>query len=408
MASEQSSSGPALNEMTPATISSGLVQKSSSSTLYVPPSRNDWDFLFQPMFDELLNPPPSIDPQAPKVIAPITEVIPLVQAESTGSPSSTSVDQDAPSPNRLKSLGGNVKEEKIKRELEEIEMINIELDHRVTKLVAENEHLKQTYKQLTAHTDYLRHTQEETASLREIVERTKLMAVTPKNNDKKIRLTKHIPLSGNTPTKTTSSTNIVSNTTVLSSTGVNLLSSASRSQPQDNTKNDRIQRPPSKAKKNKLEDYHRTVRPSLNKKKSVVDTKAISSVTNSKLNVNADLKCATRQRPNPGFGIAVSHLNFGAINHLARHGLVRDFDELTAMAPEQSSLGPALNEMIPATISSGLMQKYSSSTPYVPPSRNDWDLLFQPIFDELLNPPPSVDPQAPKVIAPIIDVIPPV
>nr|GEY03677.1 hypothetical protein [Tanacetum cinerariifolium] len=49
---------------------------------------------------------------------------------------------------RLKSLSGNVKEEKIKRELEEIETINIELDHRVTKLVAENENLKQTYKQL--------------------------------------------------------------------------------------------------------------------------------------------------------------------------------------------------------------------------------------------------------------------
>nr|GEZ71632.1 hypothetical protein [Tanacetum cinerariifolium] len=49
---------------------------------------------------------------------------------------------------RLKSLSGNVKEEKIKKELEEIEMINIELDHRVTKLVAENEHLKQIYKQL--------------------------------------------------------------------------------------------------------------------------------------------------------------------------------------------------------------------------------------------------------------------
>nr|GEZ74926.1 hypothetical protein [Tanacetum cinerariifolium] len=49
---------------------------------------------------------------------------------------------------RLKSLSGSVKEEKIKRELEEIETINIELDHKVTKLVAENKHLKQTYKQL--------------------------------------------------------------------------------------------------------------------------------------------------------------------------------------------------------------------------------------------------------------------
>nr|GEX23437.1 hypothetical protein [Tanacetum cinerariifolium] len=33
-------------------------------------------------------------------------------------------------------------------EVEEIETLNIELDHKVTKLVAENEHLKQTYKQL--------------------------------------------------------------------------------------------------------------------------------------------------------------------------------------------------------------------------------------------------------------------
>nr|GFB16484.1 retrovirus-related Pol polyprotein from transposon TNT 1-94 [Tanacetum cinerariifolium] len=73
MASEQSSSGPALNEITPATISLGLVQKPSSSTPYVPPSRNDWDLLFQPMFDELLNPPPSVDPQAPKVIDLIAE-----------------------------------------------------------------------------------------------------------------------------------------------------------------------------------------------------------------------------------------------------------------------------------------------------------------------------------------------
>nr|GFB08278.1 hypothetical protein [Tanacetum cinerariifolium] len=89
MASKQSSSGPALQEMIPGTISLGLVQKPSSSTSYVPPSRNDWDLLFQPLFDELLNPPPSVDNQAAKVIAPIAEVIPQVDDDSTGSPSST-------------------------------------------------------------------------------------------------------------------------------------------------------------------------------------------------------------------------------------------------------------------------------------------------------------------------------
>nr|GFB63724.1 hypothetical protein [Tanacetum cinerariifolium] len=100
MASEQISSGPTLNEMTPGTISLGLVQTSSPSTSYVPPSRNDWDLLFQPMFDELLNPPPSVVNHAPEVIAPIAEVIPPVQADSTSSPSSTTVDQDAPSPSK--------------------------------------------------------------------------------------------------------------------------------------------------------------------------------------------------------------------------------------------------------------------------------------------------------------------
>nr|GEV45472.1 hypothetical protein [Tanacetum cinerariifolium] len=72
-------------------------------------------------------------------------------AESNLSTSTTIVEVPKELPKvsmRIKSLSGNVKEEKIKRELEEIETINIELDHRVTKLVAENEHLKQTYKQL--------------------------------------------------------------------------------------------------------------------------------------------------------------------------------------------------------------------------------------------------------------------
>ncbi|GJY03300.1 retrovirus-related pol polyprotein from transposon TNT 1-94 [Tanacetum coccineum] len=48
-----------------------------------------------------------------------------------------------------------------------------------------------------------------------------------------------------------------------------------------------------------------------------------------------------------------------------------DFDELTAMASEHSSLEPALHEMTPATISSGLVPNPPPSTPFVPPSRTD-------------------------------------
>nr|GEV42760.1 hypothetical protein [Tanacetum cinerariifolium] len=89
---------PALHEMTPATISSGLVPKHTSLTPFVPPFRNERDLLFQPLFDELLTPPPSVDLPAPEVIAPIDEVVAPELAELTGSPSSTTVDQDAPSP----------------------------------------------------------------------------------------------------------------------------------------------------------------------------------------------------------------------------------------------------------------------------------------------------------------------
>nr|GFD23010.1 hypothetical protein [Tanacetum cinerariifolium] len=84
-----------------------------------------------------------------------------------------------------------------------------------------------------------------------------------------------------------------------------------------------------------------------------------------------------------------------------------DFDVLTSMASEHGGLRLALHEMTSATISSGLVPNPPPSTPFVPPSRTDWDMLFQPLFDELLTPPPSVDHPAPEVIAPIAEVVAP-
>ncbi|GJZ91672.1 retrovirus-related pol polyprotein from transposon TNT 1-94 [Tanacetum coccineum] len=54
-------------------------------------------YQFQALFDELLTPSPSVDLPAPEVIAPIDELVTPVLAVSTGSPSLTTVDQDAPS-----------------------------------------------------------------------------------------------------------------------------------------------------------------------------------------------------------------------------------------------------------------------------------------------------------------------
>ncbi|GKF92281.1 hypothetical protein Tco_0279000, partial [Tanacetum coccineum] len=49
------------------------------------------------MFNEFLNPSPSVDHPAPEVVAPINEVIAQVLADSTGSPSLTTADKGAPS-----------------------------------------------------------------------------------------------------------------------------------------------------------------------------------------------------------------------------------------------------------------------------------------------------------------------
>nr|GEW19381.1 hypothetical protein [Tanacetum cinerariifolium] len=70
----------------------------TSLTSFIPPSRTDRDMLFQLLFDELLTPPPSVNHPAPEVIGLITKVVAPKPAALTGSPSSTTVDQDAPSP----------------------------------------------------------------------------------------------------------------------------------------------------------------------------------------------------------------------------------------------------------------------------------------------------------------------
>nr|GFC30399.1 hypothetical protein [Tanacetum cinerariifolium] len=164
---------------------------------------------------------------------------------------------------KLNSLNGDDKERKVKREVEEIETQNLELDHKEKDLVITA--LKEQLNKLKGKaflTDYIRHTQEEAATLREIVESerllsplntslayvckytrriqellmilqqtcpsitdlgTKLVAVTPKNKNKQIRRTAQIIKSKGTTVATSPSPNIDSNTPVLSSTGVTLV-----------------------------------------------------------------------------------------------------------------------------------------------------------------------------------------
>ncbi|GJR49918.1 hypothetical protein Tco_1400439 [Tanacetum coccineum] len=90
MASEQFSLGPELQGMTPATSNIELGSNPVSQQLCLPPIRDDWDRLFQPMFDEYFNLSPIAVSPVQEDAAPRAEVL-------ADSPVSTFIDQDAPS-----------------------------------------------------------------------------------------------------------------------------------------------------------------------------------------------------------------------------------------------------------------------------------------------------------------------
>ncbi|GJW67038.1 retrovirus-related pol polyprotein from transposon TNT 1-94 [Tanacetum coccineum] len=513
----------------------------------------------------------------------------------------------------IKSLKGNGEDSSVKLDMDEIETLNIELEHRVTKLVTENEHLKQTYKQLydsikpkrvqskeqcdalikqvniksaeisdlnaklqeqglviaalknelrklkgkaldnketvthsvdpnmdkdnmepitpkllnkrTAHSSYIKHTQEEALVLRDIVEHVKanypqdpllesafrytkviqdllshisrscpsinncgpqVIEVIPRKKDKKVRFAESLTSIENT--KSASTSNVVSNKRVLHSTGVRLSTSASGSQPSGNTKNDRILQPPSSNSKNKVEAHPRNVKTSLNKKNGAVHVKGSAVVQNLKKQDNSDSVCVNRndvpfnritttneepsgnqlvqdsKSPKP-VGCPSCPLVFGLRlleahdrRSLSAHQFLNKFGYSPNSGNDQVAKDNAVLEIIrlwnvyyfkdlsgPMRVASvngkkyiliimiqvrlketirrirtdngtefvnqtlavnirerlGLVPNPPSSTPFVPPSRSDWDLLFQPMFDESLNPPPYVDLQAPEGIAPI-------
>nr|GEW84361.1 hypothetical protein [Tanacetum cinerariifolium] len=83
--------GPAPNFLTSGQISSGLVPNPVPATPYAPPTNKELEILFQPMFDEYLE-----HPRVERPVHPAQAV--QAPVNSAGTPSSTTIDQDAPSP----------------------------------------------------------------------------------------------------------------------------------------------------------------------------------------------------------------------------------------------------------------------------------------------------------------------
>nr|GEU59468.1 retrovirus-related Pol polyprotein from transposon TNT 1-94 [Tanacetum cinerariifolium] len=92
MALVQLDTGPVPLFLIHGQISSGLVPNPVPATPYVhPPINKELEILFQPMFDEYIEPP-----RVERLVSPAITVPILVNSAST--PSSTAIDQDAPSP----------------------------------------------------------------------------------------------------------------------------------------------------------------------------------------------------------------------------------------------------------------------------------------------------------------------
>ncbi|GKB18052.1 hypothetical protein Tco_0851975 [Tanacetum coccineum] len=111
------------------------------------------------------------------------------------------------------------------------------------------------------------------------------------NKDKKVRFVKPITSSRNVPKHTDSLKTKDSNKPLLTSTGVNTTTSASESKPLDNTKKNRISRPPSRNQKNKVEEHTRKVKSSLNKTNSVFEPISNAHVKHSVRNAKFESIC---------------------------------------------------------------------------------------------------------------------
>ncbi|GJZ63823.1 retrovirus-related pol polyprotein from transposon TNT 1-94 [Tanacetum coccineum] len=294
----------------------------------------------------------------------------------------------------IKFMRENEKEEKVLQDIDEIETINIELKHKNTDLKAQiqdkvfmitslkNDLQKLKGKEIVenaaqipiattislgmfklgikpishrlknnkdAHEDYLKKTIENTDTIRRLVERTcpsltkpseKLVAVIPMNKIKKVRFSEHLKSSSNIYKKVESSKTPDSNTPMFPSTGLKSSTSACRSQPTGNKKNDKISQTPSSNMKNKVEAQLRRVNLNSNKKNHVKDPICDANVKHTMLNdpetnlytISLDdmLKTSLIYLPLKAsktmswlWHRRLSHLNFGTLNKLAKYGLAR-------------------------------------------------------------------------------------
>ncbi|GJU82122.1 hypothetical protein Tco_1284487 [Tanacetum coccineum] len=202
----------------------------------------------------------------------------------------------------IKSMRENNKEEKVKQEMDEIETINIELEHsQIQEMVFVTTALQNELRRLKGKNVLYNTTTITNATtialgmfkldLDPLVPSEKLVVVLPMNKVKKVRFSEPLTSSSNIHKQVKSSKTPDSNTYVLPSTGLKSSTSASRSQPTGNKNNDRISQTPSSNMKNKVEVQLRRANSSSNKKNHVKDPICDENVKHTMLNANSELIC---------------------------------------------------------------------------------------------------------------------
>nr|GEY30804.1 hypothetical protein [Tanacetum cinerariifolium] len=189
---------------------------------------------------------------------------------------------------RIKSLSGKDSVENIKKDIDEIETINIELEHRMFKLDIKpiSHRLKNNR---DANEELLVYASQ--TCLNSPKPSEKLIVVTSINKDKRVRFTEPVTSSNNIAKQTDSLKTKDSNKPLLTSIGVKPTISASRSKPSGNTKNNRITRPPRRNQKNKVEDHPRKVKSSLNKMNYIFEPISNALVKHSMKNAKFESIC---------------------------------------------------------------------------------------------------------------------
>ncbi|GJZ89736.1 retrovirus-related pol polyprotein from transposon TNT 1-94 [Tanacetum coccineum] len=354
---------------------------------------------------------------------------------------------------QIKRVNETSTNESVKEDLDEIKTINIELGHRVTKLITENEHLKQTYKQLydsikpsrvraKEHTNslvnqlnrkklkgkeiadnaatiapgmykldpvilapkvknnreayeyYLKHTMEQAAILRELIQELlgyvrdtcpniqkpgeKLVVVTPINKKKTVRFADTVTSSSNMP-------KVVQIVLWYLDSGCSKHMIGDRSQ---------------------LTNFvHKFLDLEVAFRKHtcfVCNLEGVDLLSGSRGTNLGSLLLGMMMASSLLCLIVKIHKDFSnndtRLAHISYETRCANLQQmvllkakiLTAMASEQSSLEPALHEMTPATPSSGLVLNPPPFAPFVPPLKHEWDLVFQPVFDEFSSLPASI------------------